>query len=45
MRIQDGEVTEGIWENANVISGEPIEKEEVKSYNPNVHIIARKIDY
>ena len=44
-RIKDGLVTEGQFDGVNYLWGQPSPKFKIKMYNPNVDMIAKKIDY
>ena len=46
IRIADGVRIEGQWDDECFFKGVPAEKkEDIKNYNPNVHICSMKIDY
>jgi hypothetical protein len=44
-RVFEDKTTEGHWDNADFVKGSTSLKENIKSYNPNIHLNARRIEY
>ena len=44
-RVFEDKITEGQWDNADFVKGTTSYKENVKNYNPNIHLNAKKIEY